>query len=374
MGDLSQIPKMRMSDSVTQGAKKSAELLAEAVMDTLHESLLVLDSQFRVRLANKNFYGTFKVNIATTANQLIFELGDGQWNMPDLRKLLEQVLPESKYFEGLEITRDFPGVGRKTMLLNGRKLERMEEQEDLILLAIDDITERKASEDAIKRSNGELASFAHTASHDLQAPLRSIKLFTQMLVRRCAVHLDDEGEKLVGFIEKGIGSMEDLIRSLLNYSLATEPEPGGKQSVSLQEAFDKAIVNLAETIERESATVTSEPLPDVDAYPTQIVQILQNLISNAIKYHKRDLVPVVNVAVLQTRDHWVISVADNGIGIAPKHHAQIWEPLKRLHGSEVPGTGIGLATCIKIAEHHGGGIWLESQLGVGSTFYFSIQK
>jgi two-component system, chemotaxis family, CheB/CheR fusion protein len=363
-----------MSDSVPQGAIKSAELLAEAVMDTVHESLLVLDSQFRVRLANRNFYRTFRVDIATTANQLIFELGDGQWNVPDLRKLLEQVLPERKYFEGLEITRDFPGIGYKTMLLNARKLERMEDQEDLILLAIDDITERKASENAIRRSNGELASFAYTASHDLQAPLRSIKLFTQMLVRRSRGHLDDEGEKLVGFIEKGIGSMEDLILSLLNYSLATEPEPGGKQSVSLQEAFDKATVNLAETIERESATVTSEPLPDVDAYPTQIVQILQNLISNAIKYHKADVPPVVCVAVVQAKDHWVVSVVDNGVGIDPKHHAQIWEPFKRLHGVEVPGTGIGLATCSKIAEHHGGTIWLESELGVGSTFYFSISK
>jgi two-component system, chemotaxis family, CheB/CheR fusion protein len=363
-----------MADPYSDGAVKGAELLAEAVMDTIHESLIILDGQLRVRMANRSFYRTFCVDVESTTDKLIFELGNGQWNIPELRNLLEQILPQHNFFEEFEVVHDFPEIGKKTMLLNARKLQRLEWQEELILVAINDISEQKKYDDAIKRSNSELATFAHTVAHDLQSPLRSIRIFTHMLFKKFRTDLDEEAEKLVGFIEKGTASMEDLIRSLLTFSLATEPEPGGKQWMSLQAAFETAVGNLAETIELGAAIVTSEPLPETNAYPTQIVQIMQNLISNGIKYHKPDIAPVISVAVAEKNGLLVISVTDNGIGINKKDYVRIWDPLKRLHGAEVPGAGIGLATCRKLVEHHGGTIWLQSEVGVGSTFYFSICK
>ena len=238
----------------------------------------------------------------------------------------------------------------------------------------EDITARKKSEDAIKRSNAALSEFAHVVSHDLQSPLRVTKNYLQLLARKQGERLDQKGREFLGSIEDNILYMEGLIGSLLKYATATEPDPEGETSVSLDDVVDRALSNLQLFIKETRAEITSGPLPTVTGYPAQLVQVLQNLISNAIKYRRSGTAPRIHVSAVETHQEWILSVKDNGIGIAPEYQAQIFSPLKRLHGREIPGFGIGLATCQKVVEHHGGRMWIESAEGVGSTFYFTLRK
>jgi PAS domain S-box-containing protein len=240
--------------------------------------------------------------------------------------------------------------------------------------AYEDITEHKQAEDAVKRSNAALSEFAHVVSHDLQSPLRVANNYAQLLGTVCAAELNEEAHTFLGFIETSLRNMSELIQSLLRYSTATDAEPEGRRAVALASVLDRALANAAVLINETDAKITSGPLPELVGNPVQLTQVMQNLISNAIKYRKSTVRPVIHVAATDEGDEWVISVRDNGIGIASHHHNRIFNPLKRLHGPEIPGFGIGLATCRRVVEHHGGRIWVESEPGAGSTFYFSIQK
>ncbi|HZQ55591.1 MAG TPA: MHYT domain-containing protein [Bryobacteraceae bacterium] len=240
--------------------------------------------------------------------------------------------------------------------------------------AYEDITASKRAEDAIRRSNAALSDFAHVVSHDLQSPLRVVNNYSQLIAQRYGPQLDDRAQSLLKIIENSIANMDELIRSLLQYATATEPEPEGQRPVALNELLQKVLLNLQVTIAESGAELTSDRLPEVVGYPAQLGQVLQNLISNAIKYRKDGVPPRIHIGANERPEEWVICVRDNGAGIAPENRARIFTPLKRLHGPEVPGFGIGLATCRRVVEHHGGRIWVESQPGAGSTFYFTIPK
>jgi light-regulated signal transduction histidine kinase (bacteriophytochrome) len=225
--------------------------------------------------------------------------------------------------------------------------------------------------DDLQRSNRELEQFAYIASHDLQAPLRRVKSFCQLLERRCQGKLDADAEEFIGYIVEGAESMQRLIRDLLAFSRV------GRQGAPLaptdcSAVLDCALENLQIAIEESNATITRDSLPTVMADSTQLLQLLQNLIGNAITY-RSDQPPHIHVGVQRRPGDWLISVRDNGIGIEPKHTSEIFTIFKRLHSSDkYPGTGIGLAVCKKIVERHGGRIWVESQPGQGSTFYFTV--
>src|SRR5579884_1691434 len=240
--------------------------------------------------------------------------------------------------------------------------------------AYEDITASKRADEAIRRSNAALSDFAHVVSHDLQSPLRVIHNYSQLIAQRYGPQLDDRAQSLLKIIENSIANMDELIRSLLQYATATEPEPEGQRPVALNELLQKVLLNLQVTIAESGAELTSDRLPEVVGYPAQLGQVLQNLISNAIKYRKDGVPPRIHIGANERPEEWVICVRDNGAGIAPENRARIFTPLKRLHGPEVPGFGIGLATCRRVVEHHGGRIWVESQPGAGSTFYFTIPK
>jgi signal transduction histidine kinase len=168
--------------------------------------------------------------------------------------------------------------------------------------------------------------------------------------------------------------MQELIRSLLTYAAATEPDAGSETAISVEAILGRAMANLQLMIEETHAEITHDSLPVLTAHPTQLIQVFQNLISNAIKYRNQNAEPRIHVSAASNSEQWVICVRDNGIGIAPEHHERIFAPLKRLHGREIPGFGIGLATCRKLVEHHGGRMWVESEVGVGSAFYFTLLK
>jgi PAS domain S-box-containing protein len=244
-----------------------------------------------------------------------------------------------------------------------------------------DITERKRSEEhliktaeELKRSNDQLEQFAYVASHDLQEPLRMVASYTQLLAKRYEGRLDSDADEFIAYAVDGCNRMQGLIRDLLAYS-RSGTEDKVLREVSGETVLKEALANLRVSIEESGATVTHDLLPAITTDDTQLVQVLQNLIGNAIKY-RGAVVPLVHVSAKRSSGkEWIFSVRDNGQGIAPQYFERIFIIFQRLHGrQEFNGTGIGLAICKKIVERMGGRIWVESQLEKGSTFYFSLPE
>jgi PAS domain S-box-containing protein len=223
----------------------------------------------------------------------------------------------------------------------------------------------------LRISNKELEQFAYVASHDLQEPLRMVTSFTQLLERQYKNKLDKEADEYIGFIIEGSKRMKYLIDDLLEFSrLNTQAREF--ESVLLEITFEDVLRNLTASITENNAQITHDPLPAIRGDQSQINQLLQNLITNAIKFHG-DEPPKIHISAEESNGEWIIAVSDEGIGIDPEHQEQIFRIFKRLHArEEYEGTGIGLAICKRIVERHNGKIWVESELGIGSTFYFTI--
>jgi PAS domain S-box-containing protein len=243
-----------------------------------------------------------------------------------------------------------------------------------------DITERKQVEIKLKqtlseleRSNSELQHFAYVASHDLQEPLRMVVSYVQLLQRRYHGKLDSDADEFIAYAVDGTIRMQGLINDLLTYS-RVGTRGRAFEPTECQAVLDRALSNLQMAIQESGAKITADPLPTVTADGSQLGQLFQNLIGNAIKFHS-DEPSRVHISVQDRSDEWLFSIRDNGIGIAADSSGRIFEVFKRLHTrKEYPGTGIGLAICRKIVKRHGGDIWVESEPGQGSTFYFTIPK
>ena len=226
---------------------------------------------------------------------------------------------------------------------------------------------------ALERSNIELQRFAYIASHDLQTPMRSIASFIELLQSTYADRLDEQANDWIRRTHQSIRHLQTLIRDLLEYS-RVDAQANPFQRISIREVFDHAVSLLDASVRESRAEVTCGELPFVMGERTQLVQLMLNLISNALKYRGKE-VPRVCVSAERKGDEWIFLVRDNGIGIAPKHHEKVFEIFQRLHDQkEYPGTGIGLAVCRRVVHRHGGRIWVESELGLGSGFYFTITE
>ena len=249
----------------------------------------------------------------------------------------------------------------------------------LVTAAIRDITERKKSEQQLvktvgelKRSNDELQQFAYVASHDLQEPLRMVASYTQLLAKRYKGRLDSDADEFIAFAVDGSNRMQGLIQDLLAYSRAGT---NGKalHEISSEKALKDALANLRAAIQESGAVVTHDSLPAIITDDTQLVQVFQNLVGNAIKYRSAEDPRVHVSATKNGGSEWTFSVRDNGLGIDPQYFERIFVLFQRLHGrEEFKGTGIGLTICKKIVERLGGRIWVESQLEKGSTFHFAL--
>ncbi len=247
-----------------------------------------------------------------------------------------------------------------------------------VMTIIRDVSERKHYEDALAeraqelaRSNAELEQFAYVASHDLQEPLRMVASFAQLLSRRYHDQLGAEGQEFINYMVDGAKRMQELINDLLVYSrIGTHEDEFA--AVDLNTVRERALAFMPQAIKDNNATVTSDVLPTLHASASQMTQLFQNLINNAIKFHGQEA-PRVDISVQRNKDGFLFCVADNGIGIEPQYAERIFLIFQRLHGKrEFPGTGIGLAVCKKIVEHHGGSIWVESEVGKGAKFFFTL--
>jgi signal transduction histidine kinase len=237
---------------------------------------------------------------------------------------------------------------------------------------VEDISERRAYEEQLARSNTELEQFAYVASHDLQSPLRNIISFSQMLQRRYQGQLDEDAQEFIGFIIDNGKRMSSLISDLLQFSRVVH-QGAAPTPMAAQQALEMALTSMERVILDTGATISAEPLPMVMGDPTQLASVFQNLIGNALKYRHPQRPPMVAVAVAALGDQYRFTIRDNGIGIAPAYHDKVFEMFERLEPNAYPeGSGIGLAICRRIIHRLGGTIGVESSSPEGTTFFFTL--
>jgi PAS domain S-box-containing protein len=478
-------------DDTTRALERAEQArdYAEAIVETVRHPLLVLDGELRIRRANAAFYKVFQVTREETNGTIISDFGNQKWNLPSLSSLLEEALLRDAPSHDLDIEHDFPNIGRRLMRVHARKIVRSGDKTQTVLLAIEDITERreaaeiqyrrlfetakdaflvvdaetshvvdvnpyfseltryprnevlgkpfgeiqafldakegarlvpessekdvarydgvslrardgrnlvvdivanayrvkdrrfiqinirdvterKRGEEAVRRSNLDLQQFAFAASHDLQEPLRTIVSYLQLIEKEYRGKLDAEGDRMIHYVTSAADRMRNMVLDLLSYSQIAQSKVA-ISPVSMEAVLGTALLNLQMAIQSSNARISFDPLPIIWVDQSQLLQLLQNLIGNALKYRSAEP-PRIHISARQAGPEWIISVKDNGIGVEPRFAEHIFTIFKRLHGQEYPGTGIGLAICKRIVERHGGRIWVESEPGKGTTFNIAL--
>lgn len=337
---------------------------AEAIIRTVQVPLLILDRNLRVKTANRSFYQMFQVNQEVTAGSFIYDLGNGQWDIPALHKLLNEILPKDNYFDDYEIEHTFPDIGHKIMLLNGRKFYK---DGDNILLAIEDITERK---DIEKQKD----LFIGIASHELKTPITAMKGYAQILEKRLSDRLDKKDIYLIQNINKQTDRLTSLINDLLNTSrIQAGKLVLQKKKFDLEAVVTKAVVDFQFATETHQIIKEGEIKEKVYGDPNRIEEVLTNLITNAIKYSPEADTVIVKLGT--DKQHAIVSVQDFGFGIDKREQAKVFERYYRTIDKQemnVTGFGLGLYIAAEVVKAHRGKIWVESTKGKGSTFTFTM--
>jgi len=388
-----------------------SRLYAESIVATIREPLVILDKNKQVKSANRSYYAKFSTTEEKTEGKLLYELENGQWNIPTLRSMLESVLIDERKVTGFEIKQTFTGMGERMMLLNASRIFRTDNNELLILLAIEDVTEAKKMEVELKlftqelerqveertislkeantsleHSNENLEQFASIASHDLQEPLRKIRTFANLLNRRYNKDIAGEAKELISKISVSAERMATLINDVLNFSKILDSGRGyGK--TDLNEILEAVINDFDLLIAQKKAIVSHDPLPVVDAIPLQMNQLFHNLLGNALKFSKPDESPVISIrakmllseevknlsALNSKKAYCEIIFHDTGIGFDQQFSEQMFLIFHRLNSREhFEGTGIGLALCKKIVLNHHGEIYAEAKPGEGTQFHIIL--
>jgi len=341
----------------------------EAIIGTIREPLVVLDQGLRIITANRSFYRTFQVNPEETENQLIYDLGNRQWDIPRLKVLLEEILQHNTHFDDFEVEHDFPVIGNKVMMLNARQIYSEETGKRMILLAIEDITEFKKLE---REKRNIFSMFAH----DMKNPLVTSEGF---LTRIMAGKAGTLTEKQLNYLEVALselGKVSQLISAFLDFSRfeAREFKPVFAP-IDLQAEIQKNIAAEKLEAEKKQITVSFEP-PDtaisvVNADAVMINRVIRNLLDNAIKHTESG--GTVTVRVTEKDSEVLVSVEDTGTGIPKDHLPYLFDAFYRVErGSK--GSGLGLAIAKTIVELHGGKMWAQSTIREGSTFWFTLLK
>jgi len=369
--------------------KNTADIVsefAENLIDTIREPLIALNKDLRVVKASRSFYDVFKVSPEETIGTLIYDLGNHQWDIHKLRELLETILPEKKSINNYEVEHDFPAIGKRIMLLNARKIERGSGTEQIILLSIEDITERKWVEEEVKLINQQLLTlnsekdkFFSIIAHDLKGPFQGFLGLTQTLAEEATNYTAEELSEIGKEMYKSANRLFKLIRNLLEWaqmqkgSINFEPK-----EISLNEMAADNVEIIKMRSSNKSITVINNVTGRFQAYADEnmINSVLHNLLSNAIKFTHRD--GTVTISANNTLDQMVqISVNDNGVGIRKSIMDKLFKVGERTGSVGTEGeasTGLGLLLCKEFVEKNSGRIWVESEEGKGSIFCFTLPK
>jgi PAS domain S-box-containing protein len=372
-----------MSVDITE-LKKAERALQEGkdrlqfILDSLPVGVSVTDANGRVLIRNKILGGFLSYDLPPSKNTTEFGRFIGYRPGTDIQLEVEdwpisQTLAKGEAVNGMEI--DMMGLdgNRRTMIVFTELMRKENGAPNGVIAALVDITIQKEAEKNLSRSNYELQQFAYLSSHDLQEPLRMVVSYMSLLEKRYKDQLDPKAREYIDNAIEGGSRMRQLIDDLLAYSRL---ETTGKKfvPVNMNEVLESTIKVLMVTIEENRADISVGPLPTVKADGSQMVQLMQNLVGNAIKFHGSER-PMVQIKAKPGHRDWTFSVKDNGIGMNTEYSEKIFQMFQRLHNQDqYPGTGVGLAIAKKIVERHGGRIWVESEEGKGATFFFTIPK
>jgi two-component system CheB/CheR fusion protein len=359
---------------------------AEAITEAMHNPMLVLDKDFTIKSANKPFYKQFDIKDDIEGQNFHF-FNHGQWNIPQLRKKLEELIPKKTYLHNFELTHTFKNSGERIMLINARVTKR-EGNENLIVLVIEDITtqaklikKQMSLLDELKNANEELSAFNYVSSHDLQEPLRKVKTFANYILDDKYESLSETNKDYFKRMMRSVEQMETLIHDLLIYSRTTIKERKFEKT-NIADVIVDVKKEFEDEIREKNAIIETGNLDKIETIRFQFRQLLLNLIGNSLKYSSKKRSPRILVQseiskgkkfnhpeLLPDVNYCHISVTDNGIGFEPKYKEQIFGVFERLHDrDQYNGTGIGLAICKKIVKNHNGFISATSKLNKGTTF------
>ncbi|HCM96641.1 MAG: two-component sensor histidine kinase [Chloroflexi bacterium GWC2_49_37] len=353
---------------------------AESVINTVREPLISLDQDLRVVKVSRSFYEFFKVNPEETVGQLIYDLGNKQWDIPKLRELLETILPEKASFDNYEVEHDFATIGRRTMLLNARQIQRMQGKERIILLAIEDITERREVEIGLEKTHEELnelatelnrasrakSEFLANMSHELRTPLNSIIGFSEVLYDETFGSINEKQRKYVNNV---LTSGKHLLL-LINQILDTAKVESGMMKLALSSLPMKDLLNeismlVTDLVSKKKLQLLleiDEDLPSIEGDELKVKEIIYNLLSNAVKFTPEG--GTIGLRAKNTGSGVEIVVWDTGIGIAAENIEKVFEGFFRVdtpYSRLTEGTGLGLPLSRKLAELHGGKLSVESE-------------
>lgn len=358
---------------------------SESIVNTIREPLIILDKDLRIKSVNPSFYKYFRTTEQETEGRSLFEIGQAHWDIPKFKEMLMSVIPDKTTIEDYRIEVFFPGLGKRVMVINARRIVDATPSE-YILMAVEDITLMVEANELLTAKNTELEffnsqldSFSTAASHDLQEPLRKIHMFSKMMLEDES-GLTDTGKHHLNRIIVSIDNMRQLIEDLINYTRINIPEKLYKKS-DVNQLLKKTLVDLKDILNEKNAIVNLEPIPQVKVMASQFQQLFTNLIVNSIKYSKEDVAPVITIASETPTDEEVaavggrsdvnyikITVSDNGLGFSNENAEKIFNPFFRLHSKDkYRGTGLGLTLCKKIASNHNGFIKAESKINVGTV-------
>lgn len=343
---------------------QTARDYTENIVKTLREPLLVLDADLYVQSVNPAFSEFFQVEPTQTVHHLLFEIGNHQWDIPALRTLLEQVLPEKQSFQDFEVDHFFPGIGHKILLLNARRIVGTPSRDPLILLAFEDVTERRELE-------WHKDAFLAIASHELKTPVTSLKAYAQLLRRQYTKASDEQAAHMLETMERQATKLAHLIGQLLDTSqLQQRTSPLQTRLFDVTELVQSIVQEVQQTTQKYQISLEGTIDEPFTGDPERISQVLTNVLSNAIKYS-----PQAGQIVVRLREDAgavTLSVQDFGMGIPVDKQASLFERFYRVNDSAhtaIPGLGLGLYISAEIVKQHGGQMWVESREGKGATFF-----
>ena len=368
------ITELEALEAKHRQAEQETREYAESIVDTVREGLVVLDADLRVISANRSFYETFKVKPGETEGQLVYDLGNRQWNIPKLRELLEEILPTDTTFDNFEVEHEFKIIGRRVMHLNARRIYRETNETRLILLAIEDVTERKRAQQAQRQSSEELKFFAYSVMHDLKSPAIGIYGLTELLHKHYKDALDERGKSYCDQILKASVHVAALIE-MINVYIATKESPLNIEKINIKDILQMVREEFSPRLTvRQVKWLEPDHMVEVRADQLSILRVFRNFVDNALKYGGEEL-SEIRIGYEGSREFHTLSISDDGAGVREGDYERIFAAFRRGETYKaVEGVGLGLAIVAEIAERHGGRVWAESRNDRWTTFHISIAK